>query len=170
MTSDGAHRDQRVTKGRVARFTSDRGVAAVEAAILIPFFLVPIILGSLELGRVLWIRSQLMEAAREGGYFAQTAPERVQCAGDNDISGKALAALRQGSNPVSVQLAAGQPVVKNVSTNTVITGCNDGDATSIPSGTRILVTVTGTVAPYSLLGFIPVSGYQLSGSQEVRVL
>ena len=142
-----------------------------------PLFLIPLVFGALELGRVMWVRSQLMNAAREGGTYAQTSPLRVadtgtdECKTPYNIEARARAGLRQGSSLLAVQansvtvqvdkMTAGGGVQK-------LDGCFKSGLNAV-SGDRIRVTVNGVVAPYTLLGILPVGGYSISGTQEVRV-
>jgi hypothetical protein len=150
------------------------GAAAIEAAILVSLVLLPLVFGAIELGRVLWIRSQLVNAAREGGYFAQSHPEMVQqvgtqCLPPNSVDARARSALRKDNVLLAVQANSISVSVRRLDTNATITGCNEGLPT-IPSGTRVAVRVSGTVIPHTVLGILPVGGFTLSGIQEVRVL
>lgn len=53
---------------------SEYGAAAVEAAIVVPFILLPILAGVVDIGWALAIKAQLHEAAAEGSAFAAHSP------------------------------------------------------------------------------------------------
>lgn len=154
---------------------SDSGAAAVEAALLVTFVLVPLIFGSLEVGRLLWVKTQLTNAAREGAAYAQYQPSRAvgdgdTCAPPNSVEFRARAEL--GSVPVQVDGNTGTPAQDPILVTTerwngsswvVVTGCA---ATAIASGTRVRVTTQGQLKP--LTGLFP--ALQVKGYQEVVVL
>lgn len=150
------------------RATQSRGAVAVETALVTVFFLIPLIVGGLEVGRVMWVKNQLTNAAREGGWVAQNSPWKFYC-GDKDpesIQSRALAGLRQGSNLLAVQTDSITVTAISLKDNKDIKGCTNG---AFSTGDRILITVKGPLSSYSRLGLIPAS-FEVSGSQEVRVL
>ena len=57
--------------GSIRRFArEERGAAMVEFAIVAVFFLIPMIFGIVEFGRMTWARTTLTAAAREGVRYA----------------------------------------------------------------------------------------------------
>lgn len=53
---------------------TDRGSAVVEAAILIPFFVL-LTIGVVDIGRAFYDSAKVQEAAQEGAYFASLNPD-----------------------------------------------------------------------------------------------
>jgi Flp pilus assembly protein TadG len=63
----------------------ERGASLVELALVLPILLV-VLLGALDLGRGVYVRTALATAARDGARFASVDPTNVACIGAAAIS------------------------------------------------------------------------------------
>jgi Flp pilus assembly protein TadG len=128
-------------KSRGRRSRRDRGSALVEFALVLPC-LAMIVFGAIDLGRVYRLQNQLKNASREGAAFAQFYPGQVattgSCADPNNVRFAAV----QEEPAVGSKFTV---TATNLTTNLSITGCN---ATTVPPGTRVQVTVS---APFKVL-------------------
>ena len=118
---------------------SERGLALVEFALVLPF-LAMLIMGTIDIGRVYSLQHRLANAAREGAVYAQFFPARIANSGScADPENVPYHALGEDSGA-----AAGFTInVTNVATNTTLpsTTCIlEGVAGSISPGTRVKVT------------------------------
>lgn len=118
------------------------GAAAVEAAFVLPIFLV-LCLGTAEFGRLYWVRSSLQYAADETGRYAMahsaSTASDLQKKASNSFDG-----VSSGSLSVVV--------------------CGDTS-----SGDNF-VTITLTSNFNSLTGLVPISGLTLKGQSRVPLL
>jgi Flp pilus assembly protein TadG len=62
---------------RAAR-SDERGVALLETALILPVFLM-LVMGTIDLGRAVYIRTALANAARDGARFATVDPRNTSC-------------------------------------------------------------------------------------------
>ncbi len=131
------------------RGAGERGASAVEATLLMVVVLIPLVLGALDLGRALWVKVQLTNAAREGAGFAQLGPNLVEatggdgeCADPHNIEFRAL----QESSEVGALTAEPSVSVIYPPTGTagsaVRSGCKTFSATP---GASVEVRVSGEV-------------------------
>ncbi len=74
---------------RARRNRGERGASIVELALITPV-MVLIVMGVLDLARAYQLQIRMENAAREGAAYAQIYPNRVDCAGTDDITGRIL--------------------------------------------------------------------------------
>ncbi len=117
---------------------TERGLALVEFALLLPF-LAMLIMTTIDVGRVYALQHRLANAAREGAVYGQFFPARVTNTGSCvDPENIPYHALQEDSGGFTI-------VVTNLATNTTVTGCTlEGVNGSIAPGTRIKVTASST--------------------------
>jgi hypothetical protein len=182
---------------RARRGPDDRGVAALETALILSFVLVPLVFASFDFGRAFWAKTQLTNAAREGGSFAQFYPKLVGPAAASGCNGQDtvfLHASRELSDPsgnitvpgstvgstlkIRVPGAAGTPAytVKVFQrtgsapgyTWTPMAGCDA--ASTLPTGTIVRVEVSADIAVVTpVVSQIVGSSIHVTGRQDVRV-
>jgi TadE-like protein len=183
---------------RARRGPDDRGVAALETALILSFVLVPLVFASFDFGRAFWAKTQLTNAAREGGSFAQFYPKLVGpaaasgCDGQDTVFLHASRELSDSSGNITVPNstvgstlkirvpgAAGTPaytvkVFQRTGTApsftwTPITGC-DIAGTPLPVGTIVRVEVSADIAIVTpVVSQIVGSSIHVTGRQDVRV-
>ena len=155
-----------------------RGQSLVEFAMVLPIFLM-LLVGTFDLGHVVWSNDMLSNAAREGARYAIVHGAGSSCpAGPGSVSGP-LAASCENPSPSKQDIYDAATHWTDIGGGTVtVTACYwnttqcNGDADEAGAtnvrGTRVTVTVTATVslsAP-SLLGLGPIS---LSSSSTMLV-
>ncbi len=163
------------------RARSSRGAAAVEAVLLVLVVLVPLFFGALDLGRVMWVKIQLNNAAQQGAAFAAVAPRLVEetaaspeeCDYGNSITDHAL---KESSE---IGALTGAPTVQvrwgptRATPATVRTGCNDmWDSPGKPQpGSIVEVRVTGEVRIITpgVSSFFSGNAMTISGVARARV-
>ena len=74
---------------RARRRNDDRGASLVELALIAPVMAL-IVMGVLDLSRAYRMQIRLENAAREGAAYAEKDPNRVGCAGTDDIPGRVI--------------------------------------------------------------------------------
>ena len=96
------------------RVNGDRGAAAVELALVLPFLLL-LLFGMIDFGRAYNMQLSLTHAAREGA--------RVAALGGTDTEAKdrAIQAAVMGSDPPSATVTTACPVVVTPSSDAVVT-------------------------------------------------
>ena len=119
---------------------SERGIALVEFALLMPF-LALLTFATIDLGRVYALQHRLANGAREGAAFAQYFPGYVSssgvCVDPDNIHYRALNE-NGGASAYTV-------TVKNVTTGADITAACT--TSGIAPGTKVKVTLSGTFVP-----------------------
>jgi Flp pilus assembly protein TadG len=125
-------------RGQASRRWGDRGAAAVEFALLLPFLAI-LVCGTIDLGRWYSAWNETKNAAREGALYAQGYPEQQRsyggdCANPNNIEARARQELSaNASDPTFV-----------VTISPAILQCNP-DPSQVPVGTTMTVTVSRKV-------------------------
>ncbi|HYN54195.1 MAG TPA: TadE family protein [Methylotenera sp.] len=123
-----------------------RGVAAVEFTILMAFLYAPLVLGTVEIGRVLFQYNTLVKSVRDSAryisLYSATGPNYAM----QVTIAKCMAAFGNTG-------CTGNPIVSGLTTGNILIG-NDGSGTPIDAGSA------GTVALKLIT--VRVSGYQLS--------
>jgi Flp pilus assembly pilin Flp len=137
------------------RFWSDeRGLSAIEFALVATFILVPLLLGATELGRRSWIKTQFENAAQAGIDYAivKGCANATTCAFTND--GVVNAVQTTGTLGAKVTVAPpgacggayycyGCPSTSGVSLSAASTNCGAGGT----SGTYVSLTATYSYTP-----------------------
>ena len=100
--------------GRIAR-RGERGVAIVELAMVLPLLFL-LVMGTFDLGRAVYIRNALANAARDGARFATVDPRNTNCIQSVAARNSSLAGLSTASVSISTpgSVAIGQPVTVSV--------------------------------------------------------
>jgi Flp pilus assembly protein TadG len=144
----------------LAHFWSDeRGLSAIEFALVATFILVPLLLGATELGRRSWTKTQFENAAQSGVDYAiyKKCSTPTTCAFTNSdivnaVQMTATASSALGANVVAVAPPAacggayycyGCPSASGVSLSATSTNCANGGT----SGTYISLTATYNYTP-----------------------
>lgn len=114
-------------------FSSERGNVAVEAALVLPFLLV-LLMGIIEFGRVLYIQQVMTNAARESSRASATGFEPYTTAANRVLSAAGIPspATSCPGNPLSGQSSICQTVVNIPVGPTVTTAHQVNIAYNIP--------------------------------------
>jgi Flp pilus assembly protein TadG len=144
------------------RGRGDGGAALLEFALAIPF-LVTLIFGGIDLGRVDSLQNRLTNMAREAAMYAQYFPARVVSSSSTDnCSVQSITSRAMGED---TSLSDVTVTVTDVTTGTAITGC---DTMTVPAGDRIQVKVAEThFQPLTPLVRVFASNMTVSGSIQV---
>jgi Flp pilus assembly protein TadG len=129
------------------RLRKQRGVAAVELALLLTFVLVPLLFGMTELGRALFQFNTLTKATRDATRFLS-----AQGPGDpNDISAAQCLAVYGNKT------CTGTPLVSNLTTAMVSVCDRSNCATHLnqATGSGVINLVTVTVTGYTFTSLAP---------------
>jgi len=138
---------------------NERGVAAIELGIILPFLLIPLVMGILEFGWLFngWIA--MRSAAREGARVAVAIKDI-----DSDTDYITKAVQKHLSNEVSI-FPAITPEITSVSTEVTSITINHPQ---MPKSEGVTVTATGNIRP--LVGFFVGSeDFTLSGQATMRI-
>jgi Flp pilus assembly protein TadG len=138
----------------------DAGVALVEFALLLPFLAI-LVFGTIDLGRGFQMKNRATNMAREGAFYGQFQPSRVECSSGEDIVERAEAEDPDLAIAVRVQQR------DSGGNLTDVTGC---ETVTVPAGNTLLVTVESDLEIITpLVGAITGSSVSVSGTSEVVV-
>lgn len=129
------------------RYRKQRGVAAVELAILLTFVLVPLLFGMTEFGRALYQYNGLTKATRDAARFLS-----ARGPGDPADIGSAQCMTVYGN-----QTCTGTPLVPNLTT-AMVSVCDSSNCPSHlsqPTGSGVINLVTVTVSGYPFTSLAP---------------
>lgn len=151
----------------------ERGAAVVEFAIVLPFLAV-IVLGAVDAGRAFRLQNRLVNAAREGGVFAQFHPASVDAGCDSrqsivDRVTDEDAGL--GSLPAfQVQVFKRDVTSGALTPSDGYRGCRSVSSVSLAPGDHVVVRVRATFSLLTpLVSALVGSPITMTGSQEVVV-
>jgi Flp pilus assembly protein TadG len=99
----------------LARRHGERGTTLVELALTLPI-LVLLVFGSLDLGRAVYIRASLANAARDGARFGSVDPQNTTCIQATAMRNVSLTSLGAGDVTITrpSTLDLGQPITVSV--------------------------------------------------------
>ncbi|MCD9623535.1 TadE/TadG family type IV pilus assembly protein [Rhabdothermincola salaria] len=140
------------------RLRDDAGAVLVEFALLLPFLAV-LVFGTIDLGRAYQLQNQVTNMAREGAFYGQFHPGRVECSSGDDIVGEVQAESPGADVEVQVFRDRGGVI-------TELTGCS-GSALSGDLLEVVVTTEMPIVTP--LVGALTGSVLGIDGSAEVAV-
>ena len=143
----------------LAHFWSDeRGLSAIEFALVATFILVPLLLGATELGRRSWTKTQFENAAQAGVDYAifKKCSSSTNCAftSDDIVNAVQLTAAKSSTLSANVTVAPpaacggayycyGCPSASGINLSAASTNCASGGT----SGTYISLTATYNYTP-----------------------
>jgi Flp pilus assembly protein TadG len=104
-----------IASRRRERRASERGTAIVELALALPLLLL-LVLGTLDLGRAVYIHTSLVNAARDGARFGSVDPQNTACIQATAARNVSMASLGAGDVTVTRPgtLDLGQPITVSV--------------------------------------------------------
>lgn len=124
-----------------ARRRSDRGAVGVEAALVLGFFLVPLMLGMLSFGQYFWERQKVSGVNLSQG--GATIVGRLTCA---DLKGRVFALLEGTLDSAGVSL--GRPLSLGDLVLDVVRGTTNSIGIDVQVGVTVpLATAIGTFLP-----------------------
>lgn len=141
---------------RRSRIRGERGVAAVELAILLGFVLVPIAFGITEIGRALYQYEALTKSARAAARYLAVHDSSFA---NTQAEAKCLAVY--GIPQSSCDGAGLVPVVPNLTTANVAVDVPSSSAalraiaTGVGTMDLVTVTISPTTAPYRFVSIVP---------------
>lgn len=145
----------------VGDHAGESGVALVEFALLLPFLAI-LVFGTVDVGRGFQTKNRLTNMAREGAFYGQFAPTRVNgCTGDDVVD-------RAKAEDPSLAATATVTVQRRVGTTlTTITGCQTA---TVNPGDTLVVKVTSPLKVLTpLVGAITGPSVTVGGLAEVVV-
>jgi len=161
----------RIGKGRKPR-TRSSAQAMVEFAIVLPLLLV-VVFGVIEVGRLVYIKSAVINASREAVRFGSawgsmgTGYQFRDCAGIRAVAKKVaiMVPLQDSDITITYDGSSGIP----------LTGASICDAASgqdldvkVNSGDRIIVTVSTNYSP--IVSLVPLSSFPISSTSRRTIL
>jgi Flp pilus assembly protein TadG len=129
------------------RYRKQRGVAAVEFAILMTFILVPLLFGITEFGRAMYQYNTLLKGTRDAARFLS-----MQGPGDPADIGVAQCLTVYGN-----KTCTGSPLVPNLTT-AMVSVCDSSICPSHlnqPTGSGVVNLVSVTVSGYAFTSLVP---------------
>lgn len=150
------------------RPSPERGSAIVEFAIVLPL-LALVVFGTVDLGRVFRLQSRLVNAAREGGAFAQFRPANVNvgCDGGQNIVDRVLGedAGLAGLPGFDVEVLKKDAASGSL---TPYVGCRTTSPVSVAPGDVVVVRARATFSPLTpFISALVGSTVTVTGRQEV---
>lgn len=140
------------------RRRGDAGAVLVEFALLLPFLAV-LVFGTIDLGRAYQLRNQVTNMAREGAFYGQFHPGRVECPSGDDIVGE----VEAESDGIDVEVEVFRD---RAGTVTQLTGCS---GTAQPGDLLEVVVTTEMQVVTPLVGAITGQVLEIDGSADVAV-